>query len=70
MFVCLKGAKQKDVLKHQKRLKKKKKKGGFDRKEGILKCNGMYVCMYPFKPLNFMSFIHSSIHLFSYFFTH
>ena len=43
MFVGLKGAKQKDVLKHQKRLKKKKK-GGFDRKEGILKCNGMYVC--------------------------
>ena len=43
MFVGLKGVKQKDVLKHQKRLKKKKK-GGFDRKEGILKCNGMYVC--------------------------
>ena len=43
MFVGLKGANQKDVLKHQKRLKKKK--GGFDRKEGILKCNGMYVCM-------------------------
>ena len=45
MFVGLKGANQKDVLKHQKRLKKKKM-GGFDRKEGILKCNGMYVCMY------------------------
>lgn len=44
MFIALNGAKQKEVLKHQKRLKKKK--GGFYRKEGILKCNGMYVCMY------------------------
>ena len=64
MFVGLKGANQKDVLKHQKRLKKKKKVALIGRKEVLNVMVCMYVCLYPFKPLNFNGVIYSFIHPF------
>ena len=71
MFVGLKGANQKDVLKHQKRLKEKKKWVALiGRKEFLNVMVCMYICIYPFKPLNFncviYSFIHPFIQLFLY----
>ena len=70
MFVGLKGSNQKDVIKPQKRLKKKERVTLIGRKEFLNVMVCMYVFIYPFKPLHFnyvmYSFTHPFIQLFLY----